>query len=142
MSTIEEQLRPVARKQNIRALTKDPETDRTPVVCRIDAIRLAYVASGYNKEQIARITGLSVPTVRKALLAESSTKLYDFVAVLKVIGLDIADVIPARPRSGSREEYPPVWAAGPYARENAEAQLRESALGGRKPGREKKRVLR
>jgi hypothetical protein len=115
-STFDDELRPIARKKSIRALTRNPETNHKLPLCQVEVIHTAWRASGWNAEKIAQLCGRSRPTVLAALHAKPSCKLYDFCAVITVLGLQMGDVFPVR----SSRRRVPQWLAGPHVEENTQ----------------------
>jgi transcriptional regulator with XRE-family HTH domain len=92
-----EVLKPITRDKSFRAVARLKQ--QPPILVCIERIREAKRLSGLTAQDIADLTGIkSRQTVAKVLTADPSAGLYNFCAVMNVLGLDIAELFPMRKR--------------------------------------------
>jgi transcriptional regulator with XRE-family HTH domain len=104
-----QQLKQLARKsRNFKAIVCF-QGDAPVLVC-IEKIRQAKLLSGLSDQEIADLIGVkSRHTVAAARRLDPSTNLFTFIAVMNVLGLDIAELFPLR-----KKKLPniPTWPRG------------------------------
>lgn len=93
-----EVLKLIQRKNSFRAVAS--QKTKAPVLVCIERIRQAKAVSGLSDQEIADLAGIkSRHTVAKVLRVDESVGLYNFCAVMNVLGLDIAELFPMRKRA-------------------------------------------
>jgi transcriptional regulator with XRE-family HTH domain len=115
-----EVLKTIQKQKSFRAVAS-LKSDAPIIVC-LERIREALAKSGLTHQQIAELTGIkSRQTVSKILKVDPSVSLYDFCAVMNVIGLDIAELFPMRKRKpAARMQWPRGYH---HSLENLQRQL-------------------